>query len=89
MLQNDLDIHIDMIILIWIVLVSIIKKRNILIHFDAKNIIMCLYCPKYAPIELLFNILKKRHSFYLGNLVLYQQQQKRKTSLKETKEWMA
>ena len=49
---------------------------------------MSLYCPKYAPIELLFNILnkKKRHSFYLGNLVLYQQQQKRKTSLKETKE---
>ena len=48
---------------------------------------MSLYCPKYAPIELLFNIFKKRLSFYLGNLMLYQQQQqKRKTSLKETKE---
>ena len=54
-----------------------------------KKFIMSLYCPKYAPIELLFSILKKRLSFYLGNLLLDQQQQKRKTSLKETKERMA
>ena len=51
-----------------------------------QNIIMSLYCLKYAPIKLLFNILKIRLSFYLGNVVLYQQQQKRKKSLKETKE---
>ena len=53
-----------------------------------QNINMSLYCPKYASIELLFNILKKRLFYYFGNVVLYQQQ-KRKKSLKETKEWMA
>ena len=68
LLQSNLDTYIGMNILIWIVFVYINKKDQIFKFILILSIVMSMYSLEYAPIKLLFNVLKKILSFYWRNL---------------------